>query len=475
MSERSQRQQPVDAGAALVVMLVLVILCALIITPLLTYNLGLASSRKVSHARVVRTEAVEGGLRVALLDPMGLWTTCAGATMTRSVALPSPAMAISTSNRCFLVGEQRRDAPQDLRYSVVTTKAGSAAPSGTWRTGTTYPGSGSTNLAAWIASSTAEATRDTVWLPNLPFRNVSDRPSRGYAMPSGNCTVYFPGTYKNALTVNNSGGTDVYFASGVYYFEAPVTLRASRPIVLGAGATPGCTDDESAVANAVGAPGIHHISGGGVTFVFGAGGSLTIDDRYGSGNTGSVVFNQRYVASSRALSDSSRGISIMTVNGVQQGATLADLSTSTLNVPASRITGTGDLATSQGYRPSTVGNATLPAIVSIDFVNRRDLSVSIPGYIAAPQGRVVVNASPSTAAVGKTVLLDGGALAGAIEIRGTRPATFRLGTDNPVTIRTIRVEALTSAGSPRMRAAATVKVREDGESGVQSWQVDLAA
>lgn len=474
MADRTPRpaRSAADAGSALVITMVVILLGALVVTPMLTYSINIGMNRKASHERIVRTEIVEAGAKLALLDPVGLYRRCAAATATTSVDLVDPAGAVPTSNRCFLMGEQRRDAPEDLRYSVATTRAGSVAPVGDWRIGSTYPGSGGADAGAWVSESTANPRPDKIWLPRLPFRTVSERSSRGYAMPGGNCTVYFPGTYKSALTVNNSGSNPVYFASGVYYFESSVTLRASKPIILGAGAVPGCTDDETAARDAIGAPGIHHISGGGVTFIFGDGGSLLIDDQYGSGDQGTVVFNRRYVSSSRLSTDSTRGISVMTVNGQMSDGALRPLATPDLQVPPSFIVGTGQLANEQSYRPSNFTGAGSTPVVTIYLQSTRAMSVSFGGYIEAPQGRVRIVVS-GTGAPRKSLLLDGGVLAATFELPRQRPETFRVGIDNPIVIRNLRIETTTTQGRPQMWASTVVKVRDDGEYGVQSYETGV--
>ncbi len=105
----------------------------------------------------------------------------------------------------------------------------------------------------------------------------------------------------------------MYFASGVYYFEQPVTVSGNANVVVGYGLdelpNPDCSDDIQVAANVLGTPGTFDINGGGATWVFGRDGRLVIDD---AATTTSlrVRFNQRYA-------DADRGgrISIMTVNG----------------------------------------------------------------------------------------------------------------------------------------------------------------
>ena len=91
-----------------------------------------------------------------------------------------------------------------------------------------------------------------VWLPNLPTHGLNVRAAAGSPMPAGYpaCTVYFPGTYVDPLVL--TGPT--YFTSGIYYFENTVTIQNGADVVVGGGATPGCTSDQEAIFYATNVP-----------------------------------------------------------------------------------------------------------------------------------------------------------------------------------------------------------------------------
>jgi hypothetical protein len=93
----------------------------------------------------------------------------------------------------------------------------------------------------------------TIWLPNLPAHLATVRQASGWTMPAeyGGCVVFFPGTYTAPVTV--SGNAKAYFASGIYYFEQPVTISESVDVVMGGGAAEGCASDQEAAYDAIGA------------------------------------------------------------------------------------------------------------------------------------------------------------------------------------------------------------------------------
>jgi type II secretory pathway pseudopilin PulG len=104
----------------------------------------------------------------------------------------------------------------------------------------------------------------------------------GASFTSGGCTVYFPGRYHG---LNITSGQH-YFASGAYYFDAPVTISGGT-VVGGAGPELGCSYDAEASLNAQ-APISPHVSGKGVEFILGGPATVSI-----TGNTTAVSLNRR--------------------------------------------------------------------------------------------------------------------------------------------------------------------------------------
>ena len=93
--------------------------------------------------------------------------------------------------------------------------------------------------------------------------------------------------------------------------------------------------------------------------------------------------------------------------------------------------------------------------------------VSIPGYIAVPQGVVRVDVATPAAA---DVALTGGGIAAWFDLVDPRPTDFELGLLNPTTQRRIRV-VTRLVGDTTMVSDAVVQVNETGGWAVNSWQV----
>ena len=65
-----------DEGSVLPLVLVLIILAALIVVPLMKYTMSVMRANSTLSARTGRYEAVKGGLRTALHDPLELYRWC---------------------------------------------------------------------------------------------------------------------------------------------------------------------------------------------------------------------------------------------------------------------------------------------------------------------------------------------------------------------------------------------------------------
>lgn len=494
---RRRRRPPTparrDDGAALVLALVIVIIASLMVLPLLDYAMSVTRSSRLVGDKADRVEAAKGGLRVALSDPVSLYKVCDAAGLTVAVTLASPQLAIGVNTSCFKLDETSAEDPDNLRYGVATLEAGSAIPDGA--SGKAFPGSGAADETAWVASSSSTMAADTIWLPQLPAHGLNRRAPGGYPMPAsfGSCTVYFPGTYPDPITISSS--TPVYFASGIYYFEQAVRLTGDAHVVIGGGAVEGCATDQEAAFYAVGAPATHNVGGLGATFVFGAQGRLVVDDAT-AGSALSVQFNQRYVEESDESTASSAGVSIMTVNGAVSGGTAIDLTVDgSLFVPLSVVSGDPPTAAlAEEYLPSTLvaaaavapppeGTTTTAAVttttvapppavasvIEVTVTGSRPTTVSIPGYVAVPQGRISIAIS-AEAAASASVAIFGGVVAGAVSIADPRPATLSFGLVNPIVQKTFKIVS-TASGSPKVVSTAIVQVNQNGAYEVNDWSV----
>lgn len=473
-----------DEGAALILALVMIILAAIIVIPALNYTMTVTQNGRSVQNKVLRSEAVKGGLRTVLANGKGLYQACKNSTLSTSVGLASPLLDIPVNTTCTTTKDQLAQDPNGLWLAGASTWVGSVLPTGL--SGATYAGSGQADPVQWTRTtdSTATATGNMVWAPQLPVTPVDLRstagPLPGYGMPSayGACRVFFPGKYTDPLIL--TANSNYYFVSGVYYFENTVRISGDAKVVVGLGPTEGCTDDLDAVSYAdYSAPFNHNQSGAGATFVFGAAGRLVVDNLTASTGTGpSLTFNKRLVGLTETGVKSSENVSIMSVNGLLSGTTIGNLDQPQIFVPAAMVSTTPPtLASGSTLKPSTLVPTVAPAppqfpIVDINLSGTATTNVDIESYIATPQGTVsVIDAVGATA--NKTVKLVGGVLAAQINVSVDRPATFAMGLINQVVQKTFKIVSTTptSLGSPKVSATAVVKVNDTGDYAITSYVV----
>ncbi len=106
-------------------------------------------------------------------------------------------------------------------------------------------------------------------------------------------------------------------------------------------------------------------------------------------------------------------------------------------------------------------------IVGFDLPTTGAATVSIPGYVAIPQGRLLVN-NPR----GFDVTIAGGVLAGQFTVtdgRNTGPQTVDIGFLESVVQRKFRIVSTSSAGPET--STAVVQVNQNGAYAVNSWEV----
>jgi hypothetical protein len=457
----------------LVLTMLLVVVCGIMIFPLLDYGSALIKQSRIGHNKVARVEASKAGLRMALADPIQLYRSCGGTSVSSPLQLNNSGVAVPISTTCAQVAAA--SATDTGRYANAVIGAGVAiAPEVNSRL---YPSSASSTITQWVADSTALETSAKVWSPDLPYHGLTSRVATGWNMPSdyGSCTVFFPGTYTSALNLNQD--RNYYFTSGIYYFRQPVTISNPARVVVGSGAVAGCASDQEAAFDAVGAPTTHGITGAGATFVFGDAGRLLVQTVSTTGQV-SVQFNQRYVDPTDLNSLPSAGISIMSVNGALSGGSFVDfVQSGRINVPRSMVDGTARKpANEQDYLPSTLVPGPTQSLLAFDPIVRVQASHSIPvrlstpGYVAVPQGRIDVNLqSPVTATNSIDVLFEGGVLATSVTISATRPRTLRFDIVLPIVQRMFKITTTTTSGTPQITSSALVQVNQNGAYAVNSW------
>jgi hypothetical protein len=429
-----------------------------------------------AHRDSLREEAVKGAVRIALADPEAVYKACSTASLTGSVPLPTIGMSVPSTTECYRLKDTQQMADSDLRAALATTLAGSTTPIGA--VGVPFPAS--PDPTAWIASSSNLSEPNKIFLPNLASREKKLRTATPYIVPGTPCRVFFPGTYKDAVTVNWAEPT--YFASGVYYFENTVTFSGAANVVVGRGPAEGCTDDQTAAWEIVDIGKDHSITGNGATFIFGGAGRIVVTDS-GTGTTGpSVVFNPRLVRDDEAGAVPSRHVNIQTVNGVQSGSTSVDLDIpGMMRVPASRLldttvtpaTPTIDPLT-QGYIPSThlaivpgpVPTAGVIPIIDVNLTTTKGSKLYVPGYVAVPQGRINISATDGT---GSSVQMLGGTLSAEFSQSPVQPASLSLGIVNRIVQKTFKIVSKATVAGKETTAVAIVFINESGDFGVKSF------
>jgi hypothetical protein len=471
-SRRAARRDD-DQGVAMVMCMIFVILGTLMVAPLLGYAASVLHSSRIQTQKTTRAEAVRGALRIAMADPKALYDTCSASGLHTEVVLANPGLDVAVHTVCTTVNSAAELDDTDLRVALTATQVGSVAPLGA--IGTVSPRSGSANPLDWLNDITTDSTGAKIWLPNLPAHALNHPANGGYMMPAwaGSCRVFFPGTYNSAVTISDNIPT--FFASGIYYFEGTVTFSGRANVVIGEGAAEGCTDNQDAAYNAINAPTNHNISGLGATFVFGAAGRLVVSDVGATGVGPSVQFNTRLVDPTDVGSLASRGVSIISVDGVKSGSTSVDLSLAgQLQVPRSLVaTEPPSDPVGGGYLPSTLIPAAVPPyvetpIIDINFTTTSTSTLFIPGYVSVPQGRINITAATG-AGVGKSVDLVGGVLAATFSQTLVQPASLHLGMINRIVQKTFKLVGTTTAGRPSVTSVAIVQINDYGEFAINSW------
>ena len=507
-----------DEGSALILALVVILIGSMIVLPMMSYTMAVLRANKATSGRNVKVEAVKGGLRAALFDPLKLYQACvgSGATVAHHLNMP-PGLGIETE--CTTTGSALQDVPSEQRFALSTTQVGSNATipapyvaeperpeldgtmSPSWCTsmvnanvaakipcGKPYPMNGDADPLRWLADADPRSGGGKVFTPYLPPVANSYAFAGGFAMPASTCRVYFPGRYTDDVVI--TGSAPVYFVSGVYYFEKSVYLSGDATVVVGSGSAPGCVDsDAEAVGDAINAPLDAYSNGVGGTWVFGANGRLVINNAVASSGTGvSLQFNRRLVAATDAGSIMNE-VSIMSVTGVISGTDTVNLDMpGQLSVPETLVyvsETTKTDALSNFYKASTlVSTVAAPTpcppppaavtaacpIIDINFTTAAKVKIKIPGYVSVPQGSMSLMVG-SGANVNKWISFGGGILAGQMSVPSLAPDYLQLGLLNPVVQQTFKIVTTTIGGDTKVTSVAQVQVNETGGYAVNSWVI----
>lgn len=337
-----------DRGSVLPLVLVMIVVGSLWVIPVLSYTTTVFKANQALSTRTQRLESVKAGLRVVLADPVALYDACnnPGDTTLAGTSMSG----VTVTSRCRVIGAEFAQNSAELRLGLVASQVGQAAPQEL--SGDQFVPTDPLSPSNWSEEATVESETDKVWLPDLPVHALNLRSSDGHEMPPvyPTCTVYFPGTYTQPVTLDGP----TFFTSGIYYFESELTVVGGADVVVGDGSEIGCTSDQEAAFHAENAPSTHNIGGLGATLVFGGEGRLIVDNS--SASAISLKFNRRYVAEEDIGSLPSADVSIISVNGDLDvdGVTGIDLDVpNSVYVSLSAVGGEVPIAaTDQDYLPS---------------------------------------------------------------------------------------------------------------------------
>lgn len=408
---RQQRRSVRDRGAVLPLVLLVVVIAGFVVVPLMSYTITVLKANSVVSTRTKQLEAAKGGLRAVMSDLTNVFDTCQSANVPIG---PTPTVnGYSVPSTCSLVDDVGSiEALGDtIPYGAASLQLGSTVPT-QFLVGaagvTDSVAAAGTTADWWVATSADLPIEDTVWTPNVPRFPQETRTSTPFDMPAAfGCKVFFPGHYPDPLSLDPATmGTDhIYFASGVYYFEQPITVSGNIDVVVGYGIEDfgdDCADDRQVAVNKIGDPGTLRIDGGGATWVLGSDARLIVDDASGAP---SIRFNQRYAgrdfdeASDYEGQEKGKRVNIMTVNGDPRSAGDHDVAEISYVPRSLTITNPG------------IGGATptAPTLEPIDSYGYQPSSIALTDAARTPEAPTNVESAPYT-------YDDGGTPTGALKI-----------------------------------------------------------
>ena len=408
----------------LVLVLVLMLVCALLVLPMMSYSIAVLRSNQVLSGKSQDLEGVKSGLRIALADPVSLYKTCGdgGGPNIDKVLAPVTVNGDVVSTKCNFIDFQSAQSADELRLGLTATQVGSPIPAGL--SGDRYTPVDPLSATEWITATSGRSETGKIWYPNLPEHGLDFRQTDGTQMKAGwpTCTVYFPGTYKTAVTLDGP----TFFTSGIYYFESDVVIEGGATVVVGDGATQGCTNSQQSLFYAENVPSTHNISGLGGTWVLGKQGRIVVSNA--NNQPISLTFNRRYVPAAAAGSDPSADVSIMSVNGELDidGTTGIDLDDPGLIfVPVSQVgVDTPAVATTKGYVPSEFTPKTSAPDAPTAVTASKRTGGAIVSWTAPFDGGAEIIDYTVTASSGATCQTTGATVCAFSGLSTSTPVTF---------------------------------------------------
>ncbi len=457
-----------DRGAALPLVLVMMVILSLVIIPTLNYAVAVVSANNVLSDKNERVEAVKAGLRIALADPQALYQACDSLSSgpNKAFALaPVDINGLTVNTNCYLQGTAEALAGDQLRVGTAATRLNLVPP--IELRGSAF--SSSTSTSEWLGLTTVNTETDRIWLPRLPVASTKLQARTGTEMQDGfpTCTVFFPGTYANEVVLDGP----TFFTSGVYYFQNEVRVESGADVVVGGGVIPGCTTDLDAIFYSENPPSAISMSGLGATWVFGESGRLVVDNSGGSDL--SLQFNRRYAPEDDDAISPSQDVSIISVNGAADGPdNTIDLDVpGDIFVPASTVGAgeTPDTASSKKFVASRFTPAPAPPEAPTGVVATAYDEAAIVSWDAPYDNNELVSGYRVTASPGgETCTTTGATSCVIVDLDDGDPVTFTVVATNALgdSVPSEPSEEVTPNGSalgaPDAPAAPTIDGTADG-------------
>ncbi len=317
-----------------------------------------------------------------------------------------------------------------------------------------------------------DPTADLWQYPTLPPKPTQERSATPIQIPRGSstCNVFYPGYYPNGIDAN---GGEYYFASGIYYFEGPVTIRNGANAVGGEGVNLGCVvDSEAALYDGPTqrAPKVHDITGNGVTFLLG-------DDATVDVTQASLILNRRL---STPTTRSTEGVSIRSVNTVTTD-------TADVFVPEDQIFEQDGVAvraasTEPGYRDSEIAGGYADSLVRFDATpvgapapGTRYQFVAL-GSIFVPNGAIDLKSDNPY----YKVQITGGTTSTLLKLDLAQvpadPQDFFIGAKKTAVQAAFRFDAFVTSPSGRETlSSAVMQLNVSREYALNSWTLDIGS
>jgi len=475
-----------DAGSALLMVMVLMVVGGMIATGLLAYSQAVIRARPALHERIAGAEAVKSGTRMAITLQREFGPTdCFAPTASWTIA-NTAVTATCTSLSNYTTGRGRLG-------TVITANAGTTAnlvtPTWAGSLSQAVTGDVTINTGALGTSSSQQMVRGvgsaftwstsnmgwwqlagdnsgTSWTyPYLPQIPSYSRP--GSQASIGSCTLYYPGRYLGTTPLTLTGGTH-YFASGVYYFERPLVITGGAQVVFGEGLYAGCAVDAQA-AYATTAPKSHEITGKGATLLLGDIATLTVQES-------SVRFNRRVSTTSTRGSE---GVAIRTVNFGQSNTSvtvpadvvlLADGTTSPVAthsiIPIAN-------STPVSYRTSSLAPSTAWAVdVRLNGTSVTSNRFLADGYVFVPNAGVRVASTTATYAYSATSGTVATRVQHNLSLAPSTAGNYATGIVSTTIQRKVRLTVTANSAGHSATSTAVMEIHSDRSYAINSWVID---